>query len=223
MDGGAFSRVSRAAAAAQKPNRVGRSWSTSTPRWPSQHGCASGECLRPQRGAALTRRCPTDGDLRRPCRRLSQGQARDDARRPRPSSQRRPPCRRHPPHAPGAHPLPHLLHRHRHQAPQCQRQGDRRLAVVPTRCHPTGHHEEDRLALSAAIPSAPDHRRRRLAVGLERATNLAVTKPVAVQPERRPDRTARARTTRAPPRPGLCHRRRPCEPPLDVERGIDDP
>jgi hypothetical protein len=209
--------------AAQKPNRVGRSWSTSTPRWPSRHRRASGERLRPQGSAALTRRRATDGDLRRPSRRLSQGRARDGPRRPRPPSQRRPSRRHHPSHAPGAHPLPHLLRRHRHQAPQRQRQGDRCLAVVPTRRHPTGHHEEDRLASGAAVPPAADHRRRRFAVGRERATNLAVANPVAVQPEWSPDRTARALTSRASPRSGLCHRRQPCEPPLDVERGMDDP
>jgi hypothetical protein len=78
------------------------------------------------------------------------------------------------------------------------------------------------VASGAAVPSAADHRRCRLTIGRKRATNLTVAEPVAVQPNGRPDRTARTPASRASRGPSLRHRRRPCEPPLDVERGMDD-
>jgi hypothetical protein len=96
------------------------------------------------------------------------------------------------------------------------------VPVVPPGCDSARHHGEDGATLHAEIASAPDHNPARRATRLRRSTKLALAKAVAVQSQLTAGGTTGGSAVNACPRSGGLYRRRRREPPLDVERVMND-
>jgi len=209
----------------RRSNVVGAALPTRPPRWPSRHCTAPGKGLRLSRRPPQRRWRPADRDLRRARSRGDQRQAGVAERGPRglsPALQRRPPARRLERGRPGADPATNIRDGLPHDGPQRQRHRDRGEAVVPSRCDPAWHHGKNRTAAHTAVPPARDHDAGRRPRCIHWPTELAIAKPVAVQPEPAARRPARCTAVGAGSRPCRLRRGRRCEPPLDVERVMKD-
>lgn len=117
----------------RRSNVVGASSPTSTPRWPSRHRLASGKRERPGLAVHDLWRRSTHGLLR---------EVRAECAAP--LTQRGPyagPCDRQ---RPRADPPPDLADRRPHDEPQREGEGDRRVAIVPSRAHAPRHQSAPR-------------------------------------------------------------------------------
>lgn len=196
-----------------------------TPRWPSRHRAASGKRLRRSRRAPQRRWRAADRDLCRSRRGVPERQARCAQRiagRSRPARKRRPSRRGLDADPACAHAATNVRLGLVCDRPQRERHRDRRVTVVPARRDPARYHRQDRAARRALVAPARDHDPGRRTVRLRRPTDLAVTKPVTVQPDSATRGSARGTADHTRPGSGVLGRRRQCEPPLDVERVMDD-
>lgn len=204
---------------------VGSSAPTSTPRWPSRHCTASGECLRLSRRSPHAWRCAPHRELRGARGRGIEREPGQPERHPRgrcPPPQREPPSWGLAGHLPRADAAPDLGDRGADDRPQRERHRDRRVAVVPPRRDAAWHHEQDGATTRAAVTPADDHDGGRGRVGLRRATELALADAMAVQTETNPGRAARGVTDATRAGPGVRRRWRDRKPGLDAERVMDD-
>jgi hypothetical protein len=96
------------------------------------------------------------------------------------------------------------------------------MPVVPPRRDSARHNREHRTTPHAEIASALDHDPARRAACIRRSAELAIAVTVAVEPEPATCGPARSTAVDACSRPGGLHRGRGCEPPLDVERVMND-
>lgn len=204
---------------------VGASSPTSTPRWTSRHCSAPGKCLRHSRRGPQRRWSAADRDLRDTRGDLAQRdrrrQVNERARCVSPAAERRP--LRAPRHARRyADPLANTGRWQHQDRPQRHRHRNRREAVVPPRRDPTGHHQHDRWARHATIPTTPDPRPLWIRISPGRAKDRAVAEPVTMQAQATARRSARTSAPRALSWTCCLGRRRPRDPPLDVERAVND-
>lgn len=209
----------------RRSNAVGSASPTSPPRCTSRHCTAPGKCLHRARcGPQRWRRTP-DRDLCDAGRRRDQRQARvaqGATRGVRPTLERRPPRHRLGRDRPGTDAATDGRDWLSGDRPQRERHRDRCVAVVPSRCHAARNHRENRAAAHASIAPATDHDPARHATSVERSAELTIATAVAVEPEPTADRPRGRPAVDACARPGKLHRGRCGDPPLDVERVMND-
>lgn len=209
----------------RRSNVVGPASPTRPPRWPSRHCTAPGKCLRRSWRPPQRRWRPADRDL---CCARGRGDQRQagvserGTRRLSPALQRRPSARRLERGRPSADPATNLRDGLPGDGPQRQRHRDRGEAVVPSGRDPAWYDGENRIAAHTAVATARDHDPRRWPRGIRWTAELAIAKPVTVQPEPAARGPARGTAVGACARPGALRGWRRHEPPLDVERVMED-
>ena len=217
--------MSRGALRRRRSNAVGSASPTSTPRCPSRHCTAPGKGLHRARRGSQRRRCPANRDLRgsgsgcdQRCVRVVQGTTRSLS----PARERRPPCRRLGAIRPRADSATDRRNRLSGESPQRECHRDRRMAVLSPRCDPARHDRQDRATARASVAPAADHDPARGTVRVGWPAKLAIAKAMAVESQTAAGRPCRRAAVDARTWPGELHRGRCGEPPLDVERVMND-